>query len=182
MNTAETISAPPAWRPLAAEWERACAAVRLSFDAAARAQVFRDRQSVLAERHLERVAAIDLNRLSFADACKAFASDLSRHDQRTTLLDQICGENLAPKTPPTPANRFKPTMKATDPQSDTEHQRLAMIPFVQNQPFQNGVSKRHKKYQKVTKSPIRHFQRPSVLWRVFYLTPDIGHFAVKTGS
>ena len=76
-------------------------------------------------------------------------------------------------------------MKAANLKADTEQQRLAMIPFVQNWPFQNRVSKRDKKYQKVTKSPIRPFRRSaSVGWvsLVYYLVPDIGYLAVKTGS
>jgi len=38
---------------------------------------------------------------------------------------------------------------------------LAVIPFVNFCHFQNGVSKRRKKYQKVSKSIIRPFQLPS---------------------
>jgi hypothetical protein len=91
-------------------------------DAAARAKTFRDRQFALAEsilnvaeRYIERMDEDNLDQLSFADACKAFAfasqlgkyaretdasvaPDHSLRDQLAALLDQACGENLAPKT------------------------------------------------------------------------------------
>ena len=103
-------------------------------DAAARAKSFRDRQFALAEsilhvaeRYLERMDEDNLDQLNFADACKAFAfasqlgkfahatdasaaPDQSLRDQLTALLDQACGETLAPKisltlNPPEPANQ-----------------------------------------------------------------------------
>ena len=90
-------------------------------DAAARAKSFRDRQFALAEsilsvaeRYLERMDEDNLDKLSFADACKAFAlasqlgksfretdapadQDHSLRDQLAALLDQACGETQAPK-------------------------------------------------------------------------------------
>ncbi|MEI6078282.1 MAG: hypothetical protein WCS94_22070 [Verrucomicrobiota bacterium] len=101
-------------------------------DAAARAKSFRDRQFALAEsilnvaeRYLERMDEDNLDQLSFGDACKAFAfasqlgkyareadasvaPDQSLRDQLVALLDQACGENLAPKTPST-LNNPEPT-------------------------------------------------------------------------
>ncbi len=100
-------------------------------DAAARTKRFRDRQFALAEailqvaeRYLERMDEDHLDQLSFADACKAFAfasqlgkyapatdasaaPDQSLRDQLTALLDQACGETLAPKTAST-LNRPEP--------------------------------------------------------------------------
>jgi hypothetical protein len=100
-------------------------------DAAARAKSFRDRQFALAEsilhvaeRYLERMDEDNLDQLSFADACKAFAfaSQLGKHahandasaapdqslrDQLTALLDQACGETMAQKTSST-LNRPEP--------------------------------------------------------------------------
>ena len=95
-------------------------------DAAARTKTFRDRQFALAEsilnvaeRYLERMDEDQLDQLSFADACKAFAfasqlgkytretdgsvaPDHSLRDQLAALLDQACGETLAPKSSATP--------------------------------------------------------------------------------
>jgi hypothetical protein len=95
-------------------------------DAAARAKNFRDRQFALAEsilnvaeRYVERMDEDNLDKLSFADACKAFAfasqlakyarendtsaaPDHSLRDQLAALLDQACGENQAQKTPASP--------------------------------------------------------------------------------
>jgi len=95
-------------------------------DAAARDKSFRDRQFALAEsfldvaeRYLERMDEDNLDQLSFADACKAFAfasqlgkyvretdasaaPDHSLRDQLAALLDQACGETPAPKSPATP--------------------------------------------------------------------------------
>ena len=90
-------------------------------DAAARARAFRDRQFALAEsipdvaeRYVKRMDEDNLDKLSFADACKAFAlasqlgksfretdapadQDHSLRDQLAALLDQACGETQAPK-------------------------------------------------------------------------------------
>ena len=114
----------------------------------------------------------------------AAAPDQGLRDQLTTLLDWVCGENLAPKHHQPQHNRLEQAMKDDNPQAHTEHQGQAMIPFVQNRPFQNRVSKRDKKYQKVTKSPIRPFHRLDILGFVvgFLSGPDTGHLAVKTGS
>ena len=97
-------------------------------DAAARAKTFRDRQFALAEsfldiaeRYLERMDEDNLDRLSFADACKAFAfasqlgklahetdpaaaQDHGLRDQLTALLDQACAETQAQKNAVNPAN------------------------------------------------------------------------------
>ena len=102
-------------------------------DAAARARAFRDRQFALAEsildvaeRYLERMDEDNLDQLTFADACKAFAfasqlgkfaqstdaavaPDQSLRDQLTALLDQAYSETPTPKTAstlshPAPAN------------------------------------------------------------------------------
>ena len=97
-------------------------------DAAARAKNFRDRQYALAEsilnvaeRYVERMDEDNLDQLSFADACKAFAfasqigkyvhetdpaaaQDNSLRDQLAALLDQACAETQAPKNAVNPAN------------------------------------------------------------------------------
>jgi len=97
-------------------------------DAAARAKSFRDRQFALAEsfldvaeRYVERMDEDNLDRLSFADACKAFAfasqlgkfacetdpaaaQDHSLRDQLAALLDQACAETQAQKNAVNPAN------------------------------------------------------------------------------
>ena len=102
-------------------------------DAATRAKAFRDRQFALAEsildvaeRYLERMDEDNLDQLTFADACKAFAfasqlgkfaqstdaavaPDQSLRDQLTALLDQAYSETPTPKTAstlshPAPAN------------------------------------------------------------------------------
>ena len=97
-------------------------------DAAARAKTFRDRQFALAEsfldiaeRYLERMDEDNLDRLSFADACKAFAfasqlgklahetdpaaaQDHGLRDQLAALLDQACAETQAQKNAVNPAN------------------------------------------------------------------------------
>ena len=97
-------------------------------DAAARARTFRDRQFALAEsildvaeRYLERMDEDNLDKLSFADTCKAFAfasqlgklagetdpaaaQDNSLRDQLTALLDQACGETQPPPAAVNPAN------------------------------------------------------------------------------
>ena len=101
-------------------------------DASARAQAFRDRQYALAEaildvagRYLERVEDDDLDRMSFADACRAldFASRLARHagesgggaapdhslrDQLAALLDQACGEAAVPNAAASPLDHATP--------------------------------------------------------------------------
>jgi len=154
------------------------------------------------ERFLERRGEYILDPLSFADDCQAFAF-VTRFGQCThertpypprittgAISARLCALRSAVKTWPPPNtlnhqhNRLEPAMKANNSQAHTEHQRLAMIPFVQNRPFQNRVSKRHKKYQKVTKSPIRPFHRLDILGFVvgFLSGPDTGHLAVKTGS
>ena len=95
-------------------------------DAAARTKIFRDRQFALAEsildvaeRYVERMDEDHLDRLSFADACKAFAfasqlgklapetdlaaaPDHSLRDQLAALLDQACAETQAQRTSSTP--------------------------------------------------------------------------------
>ena len=114
MNDTETVSAPPGFSPLPGE--------------SARAKTFRDRQFALAEsfldvagRYVERMDEDNLDRLSFADACKAFAfasqlgklapetdpaaaRDQSLRDQLTALLDQVCAENQIPQNTVHPAN------------------------------------------------------------------------------
>ena len=65
----------------------------------------------VADRYLEGMDEEHLEELNFSDACKAFAfaSQLGKFARETdapdqSLLDQACGENLAPKTPVPPNN------------------------------------------------------------------------------
>ena len=153
---------------------------------------------VVAERFRERRGENLQDPLSFADDCQAFAF-VTRFGQcaneRTppritagAISSRRCAIRSAMNTWPQNAlnprhTRLEPAMKDFNPQAHTEHPRLAMIPFVQNRPFQNRVSKRHKKYQKVAKSPIRPFHRPGSLGFLadFLSGPDTGRLAVKTG-
>jgi len=181
LNSSETVGNAPGFSPLAGESASAFAA-------------FRACQSALdaAERHLERMDEEDLDPLSVADDCQAFAF--------VTRFGQCAHERMPPRitagairsavkiwpknTLNSQPTRLDQPVKAFNPQEYTEHQRLAMIPFVKIWPFQNGVSKRHKKSQMVTKSPIHPFHRPGSGSFVasFLSGPDTGHVAVMTGS